>query len=177
MAKTQTLILPISITSRVDVGRLLREVGTLEDFLQQAAIRNPGASAKLPKTSRLCDEFVTLNGLNTLHESDRRRMQEFLNELKTHAPLIHASFGVDPSPVFLQRFVEWIRKEIHPYALIRVGLQPNIGAGCVIRTTNKQFDFSIRQHFKRQRPLLLASLHDDKQQTADVPADTEVVTS
>jgi hypothetical protein len=42
--------------------------------------------------------------------------------------------------------------------LITIGLQPNIGAGCVVRTTNKYFDLSIKQDFLSKRNLLLEAL-------------------
>ena len=52
----------------------------------------------------------------------------------------------------------WLRREIHPLVLMTVGLQPNIGAGCIVRTTNKYFDFSLRQDFANKRDLLQAAL-------------------
>jgi len=122
------------------------------------SVRMPGTTIKIPKTSRLMDEFVAANGLNLLQQTDRVRVIAFLQMVKTKAPVLHMSFGVDPAPVFTQRLVTWLRAEIHPLVLLQVGLQPNIGAGCVVRATNKHFDFSLREHFKKQRPLLMNSL-------------------
>jgi F0F1-type ATP synthase delta subunit len=68
------------------------------------------------------------------------------------------SFSADPSPQFTQKLAAWLRQEIHPFVLLQVGLQPNIGAGCVVRTTNKYFDFSLRERFKSKRPLLMEKL-------------------
>jgi hypothetical protein len=71
---------------------------------------------------------------------------------------MHISFSADPSPVFTDKLMTWLRREIHPFVLLTVGLQPNIGAGCIVRTTNKQFDLSLRQDFKAKRDLLLEQL-------------------
>jgi F0F1-type ATP synthase delta subunit len=65
------------------------------------------------------------------------------------------SFSADPSASFIERLMAWLRQEINPYVLVSVGLQPNIGAGCVVRSTNRQFDFSLRQDFLNKRDLLM----------------------
>ena len=44
--------LPVQVVGTADVSRLIREVEGLDDFLMQAAIRTPGSSMKLPRTSR-----------------------------------------------------------------------------------------------------------------------------
>lgn len=157
-AKTDILTLPVQVASRVDVGRLLREVEALDNFLSQSAIREPGTPVKLPKTSRLLDEFIMGNKLNALHAADRKRMRDFLANVRTKAPVLHMSFSADPSPSFIQKLMTWLRQEIHPMVLLQVGLQPNIGAGAVLRTTNKHFDFSLRQRFKKERDNLVARL-------------------
>lgn len=152
------LTLPTQATGRVDVGRLLHEAEQIDNFLKQAAIRQPGTAVNMPKASRLMDEFLVSNKLNLLQEPDRQRVLKFLAMVKAKAPVLHVSFGVDPSPIFTQKLITWLRAEIHPLVLMQVGLQPNIGAGCVVRSTNKYYDLSLRQHFKKQRPLLLAKL-------------------
>ena len=73
--------------------------------------------------------------------------------------MIHISFAADPSAAFTDKIVAWFRENIHPFVLIQVGLQPTIAAGCVVRTANHSFDFSLRQHFTKQRQLLIDKLH------------------
>lgn len=155
------LALPISAVSRIDVGRLLREVETLDEFLAQAAIRQSGTSVKLPRTSRLLDELVQLNSINPLVEIDRRRLLEFLTSVRKSAPVLHISFNADPSPLFSQRLMTWLRKEIHPTVLLQTGLKPGLGAGCTVRTNSKYFDFSLRENFAKKRDLLLEKLTGD----------------
>lgn len=151
--------LPGQVIGRVDVGRLLREVEALDNFMKQAAIRQPGTPLKMPKTSRMMDEMVTNNKLNLLREDDRVRLLKFLQSVKSKAPIMHMSFSADPSPSFLTKLVAWLRTEIHPLVLVQIGLQPNIGAGAIVRTTNKHFDFSLRQRFKKEREKLVDKLH------------------
>lgn len=142
--------LPVSAVSRVDVGRLLREVDAIDEFLRQSAIREPGTPVKMPKTSRLFDELIQNNAINMLRDDERKQVRDFLSEVMKSAPILHMSFSADASPQFTQRLISWLRSELHPLVLLQVGLQPNIGAGCVVRTTSKYFDFSLRTRFKEK---------------------------
>jgi hypothetical protein len=153
------LKLPINVVSRTDVGRLVREVSELDEFLKQSKIREPGTQPKLPKTSRMLDEFLSLNQLNALHEDDRHRLYMFLQTIKERAPVLHMSFAADPSPRFQQRLMTWLRINVDSMVLVQFGLQPNIGAGLVMRTTNKYFDLSLREFFKSKRNLLVEKIH------------------
>jgi hypothetical protein len=153
------LFVPPLITSPSDVTRLRREILALDNYLEQESLRTPGApQAKLPKTSRLLDELATSNGLNLLEKATRQHLTDFLTDVYEHAPVVHISFATDPSSAFMQKVVQWFRQNIHPSVLVRIGLQPTIAAGCVVRTTNQYFDFSLRQHLKKHQPELLAAL-------------------
>jgi hypothetical protein len=152
------LTLPVLVVSKVDVGRLLREVEALDNFMQQAAVRQPGTPVQLPKTSRLTEEIIAANKLNVLLEEDRNRLLHFLMEVYSRAPMIHISFSADPSAVFVQKLTAWLRQQVHPLVLLQIGLQPNMGAGCVVRTTNKYFDFSLRNRFSERREMLMQRL-------------------
>ena len=60
------LHIPLSVVTKVDIGRLLREMEAIDSFLTQSAIREPGTATRMPKTSRLFDETVEINKLNVL---------------------------------------------------------------------------------------------------------------
>lgn len=150
---------PALITSPADVSRLRREVKALDDYMRQQELRSPGApSAMLPKLSRLLHDLTTANGLNLLDVKTRADLAAFLADVATSAPVLHISFAVDPSSAFLQKLVQWLRQNIHPSALVRVGLQPSIAAGCTLQTTNRYFDFSLRQYLQQHRKLLVDGL-------------------
>jgi hypothetical protein len=159
----------------------MREAEAVDNFLTQSATRQPGTAVQLPKTSHLLDEMVAANKLNLLQTADRDRLREFLKTIRTKAPILHISFNSDPSPIFQQRLITWIRQQMHPYILLQIGLHPSIGAGCVVRTTNKFFDFSLRQKFSEQRILLISKLNGtDNTKEAVVqpaPAQPAVATS
>lgn len=154
-----TVSVPSLITSPADVARLRREVVALDSYLEQQALRTPGQpQQRLPKTSRVLEELATANKLNLLDKTTRQRLIAFLDQVAAHAPVVHISFASDPSAAFMQKIVLWFRQNVHPATLVRVGLQPNLAAGCMLRTTNKFFDMSLRQTLTKRQPELLAAV-------------------
>jgi F0F1-type ATP synthase delta subunit len=160
MAQKQehTFVLPALITGPADVTRTLLEIEQLEDYLRQAAMRKGGDASKLPKTSRTLERLAELNEANLLQAADRQRLVAFLKSLQQHAPVLHVSFASEPSAAFTAKVVEWLRANISKYVLVQVGMQPSIAAGCIVRTTSRSFDFSLRKNLDNSRGLLLDAL-------------------
>jgi hypothetical protein len=152
--------LPLSVISQVDIGRILREIESINNAIEQQQLRAPQAAVQLPKPSILLDQTIELNKINMANPQDRKNLVEFLQIVKLQAPLLHISFSADPSTHFVEDLTFWLRKEIHPLVLLTIGLQPNLGAGCVVRTTNRYFDLSLRQHFFKSRDLLMQKLRE-----------------
>ena len=153
------LALPIVVVGTVDLNRLLREIKKVQASLQAQLLRSEGhVPQALPKLSQILDEFVQLNKLDLLQMADQKRAIRFLEDVRDHAPKIHVSFSADPSPQFMSKLTFWFRNNIHPTILITVGLQPGIGAGCVVRTANKYFDLSLSKSFQDSRELLVQQL-------------------
>jgi F0F1-type ATP synthase delta subunit len=152
------LELPILVFGPIEVRRLQRELEALEEYISQSAIREPGKQQALPKTSRLLDALAGNNTKNLLISHDREKLAGFLKDLNKKAPVIHISLAADPSSAFTAKLVAWLRTNVHPYALLQLGLQPSIAAGCILRTNNKTFDFSLRNRFTEQRDLLVKAV-------------------
>lgn len=155
-AVKQVVGLPLLVARPIDVSRLQRELIVIEEMASQAKLADKDVA--LPKTSQLMDQTVELNKLNLSSASDRKLLTDLLNLVKKQAPVLHISFNSDPPSIFIEKLMDWLRREIHPIVLITIGLQPSIGAGCVVRTTNKYFDFSLRKDLSTKRDLLLAKL-------------------
>jgi F0F1-type ATP synthase delta subunit len=145
--------------SRADVARLLRELESLEDYLHQALLRTTDETTiKLPKMSRVMDELASGNKKDLLSVADRKELTAFVKSIHEHAPVVHMSFAVEPSASFLQKLIVWWRANIGPYVLLETGLQPDIAVGCIVRTPNHQYDFSLREHFTKTRDVLIQKL-------------------
>lgn len=160
MADGKMVGLPIVVASPVDLGRLIREAESIDNALTQDALRTGAESSILPKLSELLQQTVEMNKLNLLHDKDRKLLNQFLVSIRDRAPRMHMSFSADPSPQFSAKLTSWLRENIHPLVLITIGLQPNIGAGAVIRTTNKYFDFSLGKELAKNRKLLMEQLRE-----------------
>ncbi|HEX8226807.1 MAG TPA: hypothetical protein VF572_02970 [Candidatus Saccharimonadales bacterium] len=154
-ARTQLTTL---IVSPSDLKRARRELEALDDFLLQASLRQGGKPVKLPQANRLIDELIDTSGGSLLNPADRKKLLQYLTDLITKAPVVHISFASEPSAAFMNKLIIWLRDNIHPQVLVHLGLQPSIAAGCIVRTANKQFDFSLTQAFENQRQQLIASL-------------------
>jgi hypothetical protein len=158
MEHKSKLLLPPDIVGAVDVKRLIRELDYIDDSFLQFKLRHKDNSAKLPTTSILLDLIVSENNFNLLHETHRKELNNFLKSIREDAPMIHMSFSANPSNKFLKRLMEWLRAELHPQILLTVGLEPNIGAGCILRTNNKLFDMSLKQDFYNSRAELISKM-------------------
>lgn len=149
--------MPPAVISRSEVSKCLREIDAMNDFFHQANIR--GADTKnVPTPSVALESLATANGLNLLHPEARESLKHFLARLKTKAPVVHMSFPSEASDLFLGRLLEWYRAEVHPHVLLQVGLQPELAAGCTVRTTNKFLDFSFRKRFEKSREKLILAI-------------------
>ncbi len=160
------VVLPLSVITVIDLARVGRELTDLDEFMVQAVIRTPGTPMQLPRLSKMLDDVAQANKLNLLEDPDRKALLNALSYLKDHAPKLHISFSAEPNPAFVMKVAEFIRGNISPIALIQIGLQPTIAAGCIIRSPNKQFDLSLRQHLRESRGILSDLLH----KVTDAPA-------
>jgi hypothetical protein len=156
----QLVGLPLSIVGPVDVGRLLRELDALDNQILQAKLRASaaGGQPEAPRMTQLMEQTMEFNKLDLMSDSDRKQLVQLLLNVKERAPVLHMSFSADPATPFIEKLMAWLRREIHPVVLLTVGLQPNIGAGCIIRSTNKYFDCSLRKDFMQKKDILMSKL-------------------
>jgi F0F1-type ATP synthase delta subunit len=151
-------VLPVVVFGTIELHRIQRELEALEDYFAQSQIRAAGKQVPLPQLSRLLYGMAADNDLNLLIQEQRTKLAALLKEIADSAPVVHISFAADPSSNFTAKIVEWFRKNIHPYCMVQLGLQPAIAAGCVLRTPNHILDFSLAHHFSDKRELLVTAL-------------------
>lgn len=166
-------VLPVAVVGLVDLGRLIRELERLEDAMQGEHLRSgqPENTLQLPKLTALLEEAAAVNHIDLTQQHSRQSLLTFFKLLRKEAPRVHMSFSADPQPEFMAKIVSWLRNNVHPHVLVAVGLQPGIGAGCVMRTTNRYFDMSLGKRFAGNRELLMQRLRQPgtQQQLAQDP--------
>lgn len=166
------IVLPVLVFGLPEVRRLRRELEALEEFVRSSAIRTPGTQPQLPRLSRMCEALAMENHLNLLQTADRQQLLTFIKGVEAAAPQIHISFAADPSSAFTAKIVTWLRANIHRYAMVQIGLQPTIAAGCIVRTNNKVFDFSLRERFIKTQDLLMQSFEAEAAAVQPQPSAT-----
>lgn len=157
------LKLPLSVTSTQDLHRLIREIEALDSFIRQSAIRGEKHTSP-PRLTNTLEALIRDNQIDVLADKPRSELAAAIAELLRSAPVVHMSFAVEPSSAMTQKIVSWFRDNVHPGLMLQVGIQPTIAAGCVLRTPNKFFDFSLRQHLKSNQHKLMESIkrHGDE---------------
>lgn len=151
----KTLKIPLGLSSRSELNRLIREVEKLNQFFLSAEYRKAGTPIQPPRITRLLGGLAQDNKLNLLQEKDRQYLATELAALEKRAPNLHITFAAEPSPKVIEVIVGWLRDNINPETFVIVGLQPSLAAGIVLRTNNKIFDMSLRSHLKDQEPFLV----------------------
>jgi hypothetical protein len=151
------LKVPQTIVSKLDMHRVERELEALDSYIRQNRIR--GAELRLPKITAGLDAFAQSNEVQLLDDSSRQSFMDKVHTSLSKAPVTHISFSLEPSVSMIEKITVWFRQNIHPVMMIQVGLQPTIGAGCIVRTENKVFDFSLRQHLFKNTSKLVESIH------------------
>lgn len=159
--ETRKFVLPTLVFGLVEVRRLRREITDLDEFLRQMALRKD-TKFEMPRVSRMLDALSSENQCSLQKGTERARLIAFLQYVEESSPSIHMSFAADPSAAFTAKIVGWLRANTHPLVLLQIGLQPSIAAGCIIRTSNRVFDMSLRQRFAEQHDLLTAEIRGEK---------------
>lgn len=148
-----SLKLPLSLQSRADINRLIRELASLDGFFLSSGIRQ--SAAEPPQLTRLLHELADINQKNLLEQAKRAALKSQLEALVGRAPHLHLSFASEPQPKIVEQILSWLRANINPECLIIVGLQPDIAGGIVLRTPNKIFDLSLKKYLANQEPYLI----------------------
>lgn len=142
------------VITTVELSRITREAESLDEFLYQVKLRSPGANVTVPKTTHVLEKVAEANGLSLLNATHRKHLIGNLRALAVNGKKIHISFAVEPAPAIVQKIVIWLRTNIHSNIIVEVGVQPTISVGCIVRTTNKVFDMSLRHRFGGSKKIL-----------------------
>lgn len=170
-------IFPAALIGRSDLARLVREVETIDNDLEAQKVRNPDSKNgySLPTMSRGMTDFLEQNKIDVSNDRARMEFKEHLRALKDKAPVIHMTFAVEADPDFLQKLTAWIRQEVHPQALLSVGLQPSLVGGVYMRTPNHIHDFSLKALLKGKRDVMINELEGALRASVAAPATVQMI--
>lgn len=153
----ETLLLPPSVATHIDLSRLVGEVERIDsELVSRGAREKVGAEQnELPSFTDQLTDFLTVNNIEFSDDSVKRsQLIHTLRQLKLMAPTIHITFASSADRESLEKIVSWLRGSIHPQAIIKVGLQPSLIGGAYIRTANHVHDFSLRAQLAGHRDII-----------------------
>lgn len=165
--------LPPSLISNTDVGRLIRELEAVDNEFEQQLVRSPGQPPVVPSLSRSLASLCQQNNLQLADAPTRAELRAKLVSIKDTAPVVHITFASEAEPEVLGQLVAWIRDRLHPLALITTGQQPTIVGGCIVRTPDHIYDFSLRERFNASRSSFVDALHGALAKTPYIQATTQ----
>jgi len=151
--------LPLSVSQPVDLKRLIHELNQLSEDLHQEGIRKPSQKPEIKISAKMAD-VLKINNIDITTKEHRDNLLKIFNRLSERDQVVNVSFASEASPEFIEKIVEWFRKEIDPYCFIVVGINPAISVGCVARTKNKIFDMSLRSGLNSTRELLSSRIRE-----------------
>jgi F0F1-type ATP synthase delta subunit len=148
MKSEPVILLSDIIVTPLELGKVQRELFALDEFLS-ADSHGKSSGSSLPYTSPLLSNMLKSSGLNILKPQERDQFTKQLDFVRRTAPVVHMSFGSEPTKQALRVLVRWFRENGHPNTLINPAVSPKIAGGCILRTSTKTFDFSLQKLFNQ----------------------------
>lgn len=168
-ATDEGLKLPTALVSSTDVARVIRELELVDNEFEQQRVRTPGAALVVPSLSHSLASLSQDNNVNLADDTARLALRQWMVTIKNSAPVLHVTFASDAEPEIVEQIVGWIRERLHPLALVTTGVQPNLVGGCVVRTPDHIYDFSLRERFHSHRSSFVEALNAALAKTPYIP--------
>lgn len=153
MSPDDKLALPDTVVTKADVARLIRDFDEYSQAVYMAELRD----SQPPSVNYISPELQELlhDNQDSLHtDQARHELLDRLRLFQRTASQIHVSFAAPPSIKVVQQLVTWFRQNVQPDIVMQIGVDPSIIGGCVVRTTNKVFSFSIVDRLRLAEPTL-----------------------
>jgi G3E family GTPase len=139
------------------LSRLVRDIENIDNELEAQKARNHATGQTgyhMPNFGKSLSDFAELNKLDLADDQLRMVLKEQMKLMKEKAPILHMTFAVEADPASLQQLVDYVRRELHPQALLSVGLQPSLVGGVYLRTPNHIHDYSVRSRLASARGVI-----------------------
>lgn len=160
IADHTTFVLPSSVATKIDLSRLTTEMERIDNEL---ITRDAHIKTGVPITDQIAlseqmKDFLAANDLEIGDTLQRAGLIRQLRQLKADAPTAHVTFASPADTESLRQITTWLRKSVHPQAVIVVGLQPSLVGGVYVRTPNHVHDFSLRAQLAGHRDIITKEL-------------------
>lgn len=153
------LKLPNSIGGKRDLILATRQVEQILSDRLQDEVRERFGAKKVGTNAgqQMLSELLELNGLKDDTQSLKTLLQQ-MEGIRQHASQVRIAFAQEPDQDLYKRVVKWFRDQIDPGALVQIGVQPAIGAGFILQTPARRYDFSLKTKILGSTPKFLEVL-------------------
>lgn len=126
--------LPNSFSSPQQIEALLGDIEKLK----------PTMLSTPQKWPTRVQEFAMSNALASLTLASQSKLVGYLKELLATSPQISLVVANMPNGEELAELTGWFRSHIHPHTTLHIAQNSDVIAGCVLRTDEAVYDFSLR---------------------------------
>ncbi len=126
--------IPNTFSSTQQISALLTELEKLK----------PEVFALPQKWPSHLQEFAQINALGNLTVASQSKLISFVKEVLASSPQLSLIVASMPNNEDLSELTGWFRSYIHPHATLHIAQNSDLLAGCILRTKDKVYDFSLR---------------------------------
>lgn len=148
--------LPLTVVTKLDVLDLADEINSLQDKLRASNVREKVKGAISHDEIQLSQEAQELFDENgwKLSIKSVENAAKVLNDIKNNEPILKFVFASKPDNDFVNKLLNWCRKEISENCLIHIKEDDSIGGGFLLSTPAKTIDMSFSKVFARYKDKL-----------------------
>ena len=151
-----------AIYRKSQIGELLREINEVKLNFEQSLIRDSQVRFDDHLLSSELKSIFEKNNIKITNLAELKIVEANLSLTFKNLKSVHFSFSQPASNDFLMKLIRYLRKEINPLIVLSVGLDPSIGIGTRLRTTNKYFDLSLATRLQSKRASLLNRIKESE---------------
>lgn len=140
--------LPPTIYTKSQLRQLQTELNQLSSL---RTAKNIVLSANL-------QDLATHNGLKDLNTALVKKLLTFVESTLQKAPEISLSLASLPNVEERGELVSWLRGKFNAQLMLHIIIQPELLAGCMLRTDSNVYDWSLRTALESNQEKLVARL-------------------
>ncbi|MBA3679304.1 hypothetical protein H0W80_03915 [Candidatus Saccharibacteria bacterium] len=132
----------------------------LERVLDQVQKLKPAVFDTAQKWPLELQEFTQANNISVFTTTTQANLASYFKRLLQSAPQISLVMAALPNSEEQAELIGWLRSHIHPQAFMHIAQNSDLLAGCIVRTDNMVYDFSLRSSLFAQSDSLAMRLQN-----------------
>lgn len=139
--------LPADVHTPDQLSATVLDVRAYNAAMHDSIVRGHISHTK-PEPPSISELLSTLISGNNIDLQDSRALDELAKELErllTKAPVAHITLAALPGRGLRREITQWFRTNIDPHMLLTFTARGDLGAGLVLQTGSRLYDFTFRR--------------------------------